>query len=285
MARNIDEIKRGMTGVFIQNATVRELYGLVDNKTFDEQFSRVSIENIFFYVVAFGIFALEKIFDTHRAEVTDIIENILPHRPKWYRDKALNFMADRLLIPDTDHYDTTGMTDEEIEQAKVVKYATAIEEPSSSVLVIKIATVGAENLQPLPGGTGIDATGQAGQFVAYINEIRDAGVRWNLVNQAGDDFSCELDIYYSPLLLDIDVRRKVQNAIRDYITGLPFNGEYSNMALVDAVQQVEGVQIVEFRNARTGNQNIDAKIVPAAGYFTFVEENITLNLTAHNAVQ
>ncbi len=285
MAREISEIKRGMTDVFVQNATIAELYGLQEGKTFDEQFSKVSLESILFYVVAFGIFALEKIFDTHRAEVNQIIENILPHRPKWYRDKALNFLVDMDLIEDTDRYDTGEMTDGQIEEKRIVKYATAIEEPGSSVLVIKIATGEPGALEPLPGGSGIEATGQAGQFVAYINEIRDAGVRWNLVNLPGDEFKCELDIYYSPLLNSGDVERSAKTAIQNYITGLPFNGEFSNMALVDAVQQVEGVQIVEFKSAQKGIDYIDAKCVPTAGYFTYAEDNINLNLTAHNAVQ
>ncbi len=81
----------------------------------------------------------------------------------------------------------------------------------------------------------------------------------------------------------------MENAIRNYITGLPFNGEYSNMALIDAVQPVEGVRIAEVRNARMSNvqlgeQTINAKAIPFAGYFTFDENNMTINLIAHNAV-
>ena len=274
-----------MTGVFIQDRLIRESYGLVEGKTFDEQFSRASLESILFYNLAEGIHALERFFDTHRSEVNEIIENILPHRAKWYRDKALNFMIDTLLITDTDRYDTSEMTDEQIEEKHIVKYATAIEEPGSSVLVIKIATGEPGNLQPLPGGTGNDATDQAGQFRAYINEIRDAGVRWNLVNISGDAFTCSLDIYYSPMLLASDVRRAVQNAIRDYITGLPFNGEYSNMALIDAVQVVDGVRIADFRSATANGNLINAKTIPLAGYFAYNEDNIIINMIPHNAVQ
>ena len=278
MARAVADIKQSITGVFVENELIRELYGLESDKTFDEQFSKASLESILFYDFAEGIYTLEKIFDTHRAEVNNIIENILPHRAKWYRDKALNFMVDKLLIPDTDHYDTSEMTDEEIAAAKVVKYATAIEEQGSSVLVIKIATGEPGNLQPLPPE-------QATQFEAYIAEIRDAGVRFNMVNLPGDDFICELDIYYSPMLIDNVVKRAVQDAIKTYLTGLPFNGEYSNMALIDAVQVVDGVLIAEFKSAQTGGNYINAKIVPVAGYFTYNEVNITLNMIAHNAVQ
>ena len=275
MARTTKEIYDGMITV---KEGMTQLAALTSN-------SATAIWRLILWVTAAGIQTLERIFDTHQSEVNEIIENILPHRPKWYRDKALNFMVDKLLIPDTDRYDTTGMTDEEIETARVVKFATAIEEPGSSVLVIKIATGTTGNLKPLPGGTGNNATGQAGQFRAYIDEIRDAGVRWNLVNKEGDDFYCEIDIYYSPLLVPSDVSRAVQDAIKMYLNGLPFNGEYSNMALIDAVQVVDGVLIADLKFARIVSGFINAKIIPEAGYFTYLEENITLNLIPHSAVR
>jgi hypothetical protein len=272
MARTIAEIKKTMTDVFCENAVIAALYELDPNKTFEEQFSKASIESILFYAAAYCMQTLEKIFDTHKSEVNSIIDNLLPHRAKWYRDKSLNFMVDIDLIPDTDEYDTTGMTDEQITQAKVVHYATAVEEVGSSVLIIKIATGDVGNLQPLPDE-------QAVQFTAYINEIRDAGVAFNVINQVGDDFACEVDVYYSPLFVPSDVLNAVKTAIQDYLNGLPFNGEYSNMALVDAVQRVEGVRVVEFKNAQTGGQFINAKITPIAGYFTYNEDNVVVNLT------
>ena len=275
-----------MTLAFVQNATVRDLYDLDPEKTFEQQFSRTSLESILFYVAAKSIQTLERIFDTHRREVNEIIDNILPHRAKWYRDKALKFMLGEELIPDTDGYDTTGMTDQEIESKRIVKYATAVEEPGSSVLIIKIATGEPGNLSPI-GGELIDGvwTGQAAQFQAYINEIRDAGVRWNLINQQGDKFQCSLDVFYSPLQDRRDVELRVYAAVRGYITGLPFNGEYSNMALIDAVQQVEGVLIAEISRPLANDTPINIKTIPKAGYFKFDENNITLELKAHSAVQ
>ena len=75
-------------------------------------------------------------------------------------------------------------------------------------------------------------------------------------------------------------------AIKDYIENLPFNGEYTNMALVDVLQQIDGVKIAEFRNASSAKASdpgafsgINAKVVPAAGYFK--ADNIQLNMIAY----
>lgn len=281
MVRSIATIKNSLTADWIANPDVITAYGLVEGKTFDDQFSQASLESIFFYIVASEMNTLETALEEHKVEVNNTIQSIIPHRPKWYRDKALDFMVDKTLPVDvtnkaiSDVYDTTGMSDAEITAARVIKYATANEESGSSVLVIKIATEASGVRAP------VDSVTEA-QFAGYIGVIRDAGVKVSIVNLVGDDFYCELDIYYSPLLLVSDVETLVKTAISGYITGLSFNGEYSNMALVDAIQSLEGIPVVEFKSAKTNNTFINGKTTPLAGYFTYTEANVTINLIPYN---
>ena len=96
----------------------------------------------------------------------------------------------------------------------------------------------------------LDAETEA-QLAAYIAEIKDAGVRTALVNIDPDRFNCEADVYYDPMLVAETVESACREAVRNYIENLPFNGEYTNMALVDALQTLDGVRIVEFRGATT----------------------------------
>ena len=85
----------------------------------------------------------------HREEVTAELEELMPHRPKWYRDKVLEFMEDRELIDDTDRYDLSGMSESEISAARVVKHAVATESRDASLLTIKVA---GESAERSPGG-------------------------------------------------------------------------------------------------------------------------------------
>ena len=52
MARTIAEIKKTMTDAFMEESAVREMYGLKTGDTFGGSFSKVSLENILFYIVA-----------------------------------------------------------------------------------------------------------------------------------------------------------------------------------------------------------------------------------------
>lgn len=278
MARTIAEIKDSMTADLMRNPDVARAYGFETGAAFSSHFSKVSVESLLFYIVACAIWVLENLFDQHRRDVEQRIESIIPHRPKWYRDKVLGFMKDKTLVPDTDHYDTEGMSDGDIEAARVVKYAAASENADASILTIKVAGETGGIRQPLEAETEI-------QLLAYIGEIKDAGVRVNLVNRRADVFHCEVDVYYDAMLLPETVETQCRDTIRNYIENLPFNGEYSNMALVDELQKIEGVSIVEMSGATTevdGEStptDIDARFTPAAGYFS--AGNITVNMKSY----
>lgn len=278
MARTIAEIKDNLTADFMRNADVARIYGFEVGATFSAHFSRVSVESLLFYIVACATWVLENLFDKHREDVENRIEAILPHRPKWYRDKVLAFMKNKTLVPDMDYYNTDGMNDSDIEAARVVKYAAATEAVDASLLTIKVAGESDGHRAPLDTET-------EKQLLAYIGEIKDAGVRINLVNKSADIFQCELDIYYDAVLLPEVVETACREAIKNYIENLPFNGEYTNMALVDELQKIEGVRIVEFGNAKnevSGESTptvINARCTPTAGYFS--AGNIIINMKSY----
>lgn len=241
--------------------------------------SATAIWKLMFYVVAESIHTLELLMDSHSSDVNDTIESIIPHRPKWYADKALAFMQGMALETDTDTYDTSGMTDDEVNAAKVVKHAVAIENDSSSLLTIKVAGEDSSNNKtPLPAETET-------QLLSYLKEIKDAGVRIMLVNKTADKFNCNADIYYNPQLDPDDVKSSCETAIKNYIQNLPFNGEYTNMALEDALQRVDGVKVVSFNTASCQEEGtsafstINARRQPAAGYFSV--GTVSLNMIAY----
>ena len=90
--RTIEEIKETICADFMRNESVAELFGFTPGDSFTSHFSKVSVIGILFYIFAVAAWALEKLFDTYKGEVDTRIEEIIPHRPRWYRDKVLAFM-------------------------------------------------------------------------------------------------------------------------------------------------------------------------------------------------
>lgn len=279
MARNIGEIKSEIAQEFMRNEQAAELYGFEPGAEFGDVFGAASVENIMLYVWAVCAWAVEQLVVRHKKEVTAELEELIAHRPKWYRDKVLQFMEGKELEADCDTYDTEGMSESEVSAARVVKHAVATESRDASLLTIKVAGESG-------GARGPLSAEHERELKAYIGEIKDAGVRVALVNMAADTFNCMVDVYYNAMLEAGSVQVACEAAIRDYIENLPFNGEYTNMALVDRLQGVEGVKIVELlgSSARAANEEteteINARLTPAAGYFTPGE--ITVNMRAYD---
>lgn len=272
--RTINEI---YTEMISRKEQMKELSGLTNP-------SSVSIWRMLLYIVAVVANTVEKLFDTHKGEVEAMIKKLVPGRAEWYASKSLEFLKDELLPEGSDEYDTANLTDEEIEEKKVVKYAVAVEERATANLTIKIAGTADNDLSRLDDETEL-------QFREYLEQIKYAGVKINLVNRDADLFSCILNVRYNPLLAPENVQYNCTEAVESYLRNLPFNGEYSNMALVDKIQEVDGVKIADLVEARSNTEDpnemalIDSCICPLSGYFKPLikdgRKQITINLTPY----
>ena len=277
MARTKNEIKQQITDAFIRNEHIISAYGIDTSKSFNEQFSLVSFENTLFEIFAIILFLFEKIFDEHKKEVSEALSEQKPHTARWYRNKALAFQYGFDLRSETDLFDNTGKSKEEIENSKIVKYSAVTESETESRLIVKIATEQGGELQPI-------SQGQKASFEAYMNEIKDAGVKITMINYLPDILKLQMKIYRDPLVLNengMSIRtgeKPVEKAIKEYFKKLPFNGELVLAHLVDALQQVEGVKIPHIILAESkwidagvndyGNyQPIEVKTIPISGYF------------------
>lgn len=282
MARTIDQIKKDMTANFVRQRAVVSAYGINPDKGFDEQFSKASIESVLFYVFAVAVWSLEKLFDLHRKEVDSYIEQLEPHTLRWYVNKAKGFMLyDKLnLVPGTDRYDTSKMTEQEIEDAHIVKYAVATE--SNTVVYIKVARKNDEG-NPVPL-----ASFQMKALEAYMDEVKDAGVAIVLRNDPADKIKISLNVFYDPTILKEtgelitgeSERFPVKDAVNKVITELPFNGVYRNSDLLAAVQSVPGVKVADIEKVETApDTSEDYNPVvgyhrPHSGYYTIKELNV-----------
>ena len=276
MGRVIAEIKLEITKAFMANANLATAYGFAPGSIFENEFSKLSFENILFDIISYSIWLLEQLFDTHKKELNEIIEAKMPHRPSWYRTKAKAFQYGHDLIFDSDKYDNTGFSDEQIEQSKIVKYSAVTK--NGGQLLIKIATENDGVLSPITAEQKIS-------FDAYIDEIADCGVKYVVVNNQPDILLLTMQIFIDPLVLNaqgmniLTGKYTVQDAILQYMKELPFNGEIVLFELERKIKEVEGVNIPNIINAESQIYDsanaeyypampITVKTVPDSGYFT-----------------
>ncbi|WP_271783862.1 nucleotidyltransferase [Aquimarina algiphila] len=278
--RTITVIKKEMTVRFMSNANLAEAYGYKIDSSFEEEFSLLSLENIFFDIVAFAIFILEKLFTQHSKEVKQSIYEQKIGSLRWYRNKALAFQYGFDLITDTDRFNNDGANEDQINGSKIIKYSAVTEAVDETRVIVKIAGESDEKLTPI-------TPDQQSAFEFYIKELRFAGTPLTVINFEPDRLYLTIDIQIDRLVLldnGVSIRdgnKPVEDALQQYMKELPFNGELILQSMVDKLQTVEGVVIVNVINVESswidGNTNdygqpepIDIKKIPESGYFEIV---------------
>ncbi|PID89549.1 MAG: hypothetical protein CSB01_01400 [Bacteroidia bacterium] len=278
--RTIKDIKRSMAEDFINNEVIKEAYGLQEGKSFEEQFSQASLESILFYTFATAVWLLENLFYEHRAEVEQRLADLLPHTLRWYELKAKAFRYGQKLLPNSDKYSDKGLTADEIKKAQRVRYAVASE--SKNVVYLKVAGQNDKGKPRL-----LTADEYAG-FVHYINEIKDAGVLFDIINKPADKIKLDIDVYVPSSLIDstTELRQVLTKEVERVLYELPFDGRYRSSDLLTAIEKVDKVEVAYIRQSQTQAEgasewtSITAYHRPVAGYYAL--ESLNINFQEYN---
>lgn len=270
MARQIEIIQKEMLDKIASDESLVDL-----NST-----SKVAIYRMMVFIVAYAIWVLEMIFDTHKGEIDRAIYEQKSGTPTWYKNKSLAFQFGFDLLTDSDIFNNTGFSSNEIEDSKIIKYCSVKESTESNRLTIKVASESEDLLTPL------DDT-QITSFTRYLNEIKYAGVKINVVNNPADKLILNMAIYRDVLVIDengnsiLNGGKPVETAIKNYMKSLPFDGELVINDLIEKLRAVNGVINAHIISANSSYYDvlsseyveftpINVKTIPVAGYFEIV---------------
>lgn len=285
MARSIQTIYDSMVAEGIRQATDANLPTVIDsfNNT-----SSVAIWKIYFWTVAFCINAVETIFDAFRVEIDNTIATEKPHSARWYAGMAKKFQYGYNLVAESDYYDNSGLTEDQINASLIVAYAAVVEQDRG--IRIKVAKIINGDLGPL-------AADELTSFQEYMEEIKDAGIKLLITTADADDLSCVLRIYYNPLVLngtggriDGTENTPVQDSLKNYLLNLPFNGLFVPQLAVDQLELVDGVVIAKDDSwqAKYGAldfSGIDVEYNPDSGFLRIDDSNLNITFIPHGPIQ
>lgn len=241
MARSIQEI---YDALITEKETLANLSGLQPDpdefQTFLQDLtttSKVGIWRLFLYVVAFGHWIIETLFDRHVAEVIALKFILITGTPRWYQQKALEFQYGDALVWNGSQYVYDPITPAN----QIVKRSAVV--VSGGITRVKVAKLAVDGITPIPLTAPENVS-----FTAYIQTLAFAGVNLIVISTDADDITIFATIYYDPLVLTptgesiIDAGVfPAEVAINAYISNLDFNGVFNKTALVDALQLADGV--------------------------------------------
>lgn len=279
MARSLQEIKDQM---ILVKSNEPELAGLTSA-------SKTAIWMLLIYIVAFGIWTLENIFDLHNTEVDKKISLLKPHTLRWYRQMTLAFQYGFSLQEDSPFFENGIASEDEIEASKIIKYSAVTESEDESRLIIKIATEQESILSPV-NELQYDA------FKTYLQEFKDAGTKVTVINYLPDRLRLKIRIVRDALILDVSGLNRLTGemsiniALQEFMKELPFDGQLSIQKLEAKLLNVSGVKDLNIDigetswiDATANNygdwQAIDIAQIPISGYFSVNLEDQNDSLT------
>ena len=275
MGRTKTQIKTEITTPFMANENLAADYGYAVGASFDAEFSLTSLENIIFEIVALAIFIHELFFDQHTKEIDERLANEKAGTLPWYRTMALRFQYGFNLVPDEDYFDNGNATPEQIAASKIIKYAAVNESADTSRVILKIAGEVDGVLSNFTNPSQVEA------IEHYVEEFRVAGVPVTIINYLPDRLYLNIQIKRDALVLDqngmsiLNADYPVNEALKEFMKELKFNGELTLSALTDKLQVVPGVLDATIVSAQSAwiNPNINDYDIPQPIFISKIAES------------
>ena len=267
MARTIRQIKGAMTQQFMADPTIIERYGLTAGANFEDTFSPVSLESIWFSIVASAIYVLETIFDAFKEDVDAKIAEAVVASIPWYHKISLEFQYGDSLVFDEE---TQQFVYPEFDDTKrIVKFAACRD---LGGMVYIIASKADNNGNPTP----LSSTEKTA-FDSYLRQRKPAGVILQTDSLNPDLVRPTVTVQYNPQILNSTGRlladpfvRPVEDAINQYLADIVYGGELNKTKLVDAIQQAPGVVDVILTSVRVKPGSVGSYITVNGNNYTSV---------------
>ena len=251
--------------------------------------SKVAVWRLIFWVVAFGIFVHEQLFDRHVTDIEEAAKAVTPGTLPWYAGEAKLFQDGFTLVFNDatrkfEYADTTSAT---ALAAKIIKHSSSRD--ISGVVTTKIARV-------VGGVTQKLTAAQLASFNIQWDQRKIAGTSTLNISDDPDNLKLGLTVEYDPqlltsagVLISDGTTKPIQVAIDDYVSvdsdnvqGLPFDAQFRVQDLVDSIQGAIGVvnviaDVVEASHGVVAYVDILAvqteTYAPNAGYLATVDES------------
>lgn len=238
MARTIRQIKGAMTQQFMADPTIIERYGFPAGAVFEDTFSTVSLESIWFSIVAAAIYVLETLFDAFKEDVDAKIAQAAVASIPWYHKISLEFQyGDALVFDEQTQQFVYPVVDE---SKQIVKFA-ACRDLGGMVYVLASKDNGS-------GSPAALSSAELSAFDAYLRERKPAGVLLQTDSFSPDLVRVVMAVQYDPQVITSEGKLiadptvyPVEEAINSYLNGIVYGGALNKTKLVDAVQGAAGV--------------------------------------------
>ena len=241
-------MSRTLTEIYNEAVETRNKYLELTELTND---SKMSIINAFTWVTAAAIYSFETLLDVFTTDIAKTFTQRINGTSAYYANAMLKWQyGDDLIINDEGtafHYATEDTTKRLITHVSYQEYYN--EEFKDNILILKVASGEGRSLSQLSDEELIAAR-------AYLNQIKFAGVKCNVVSRRGDVLVPRLTVYYDGAITKEELYDNIDTALIDFIVNMKFDALVYSQKIIDAIQKVEHVTDVHIDHEASVEQGI-----------------------------
>lgn len=241
-------MSRTLTEIYNEAVETRNKYLELTELTND---SKMSIINAFTWVTAAAIYSFETLLDVFTTDIAKTFTQRINGTSAYYANAMLKWQyGDDLIINDEGtafHYATEDTTKRLITYVSYQEYYN--EEFKDNILILKVASGEGRSLSQLSDEELIAAR-------AYLNQIKFAGVKCNVVSRRGDVLVPRLTVYYDGAITKEELYDNIDTALIDFIVNMKFDSLVYSQKIIDAIQKVEHVTDVHIDHEASVEQGI-----------------------------
>lgn len=214
--------------------------------------SKLSIMNGLTWVVAAIIHSFETLLDVFAVDISNTINNRINGTPVYYTNALLQYQkGDTLSVREDGLAFGYSNIDETKRMITQVSYTESVDDHNlDSKLVLKIATGEKGNLTAISKEELVPIN-------SYINKIKFAGTRVEVVSYEGDVLVPMVTVFYDGAIPEAEIYTKIEDKLKLYIMNTPFDSSVYVSRIIEAIRSTEHVTDVY----------MDEKAVPEQGVF------------------
>lgn len=214
--------------------------------------SKMSIMNGLTWVVAAIIHSFETLLDVFAVDISNTINNRINGTPVYYTNALLQYQkGDTLSVREDGLAFGYSNIDETKRMITQVSYTESVDDYNlDSKLILKIATGEKGNLTAISKEELVPIN-------SYINKIKFAGTRVEVVSYEGDVLVPMVTVFYDGAIPEAEIYTKIEDKLKQYIMNTPFDSSVYVSRIIEAIRSTEHVTDVY----------VDEKAVPEQGIF------------------
>lgn len=253
--------------------TIEQIEGSITERlqvSFSLSTSAAAEWRLWVHGVAYCIHLFEVVLDTFKKEMDEDAEKEVAGTLTWYNDKCYEFQMGYELVFD----EVTGLLEYKTvdESARVVKIAS-VNVAEDNTIFFRVATQD-------EGGKVVPLTSnQLLNFKNYVDAIKFAGTKSQVISTDADEVRYDIKVYYNPANPVDTVREAVLASLEEFKVSQRFGGVIYSHKLMEAVTSVTGVvtaKLVSLSRKGTEDEDfidIDTMSTLHAGYFNYTEDS------------